>query len=65
MDDRGPLHPPGSRDVRDVLTTDPLYLVTRGSLRYPVVLGIAVALAIVLMIVFGAASESRFIYTDF
>jgi hypothetical protein len=65
MDDRGPIHPPGSRDVRDVLVTDPLFFLTRGAIRFPIVLGLAVALVAILMIVFGASSESRFIYTDF
>ena len=65
MDDSGPVHPPGSRDVRDVLKTDPLFFLTRGIVRFPIALGIAVALAVIVMIVFGASSESRFIYTDF
>ncbi len=65
MDDRGPIHPPGSRDVRDVLATDPFFAITRGAVRHPIVLGIALALAALVMIVFGASSESRFIYTDF
>jgi hypothetical protein len=65
VDDRGPIHPPGSRDVRDVLATDPLFFLVRGAVRLPVVLGLAVALMAIVMIVFGASSESRFIYTDF
>jgi hypothetical protein len=65
VDDRGPIHPPGSRDVRDVLVTDPLVFLTRGIVRFPIALGIAVALLALVMIVFGASSESRFIYTDF
>ena len=49
----------------DVLVTDPLVFLTRGIVRFPIALGIAVALLALVMIVFGASSESRFIYTDF
>lgn len=48
-----------------MLVTDPLFFITRGAIRFPIVLGLAVALVAILMIVFGASSESRFIYTDF
>ncbi len=65
MDDRGPIHPPGSRDVRDVLASDPLYRITGGLVRRPIVLGLGIALLVIVAIVFGASSESRFIYTDF
>ena len=55
----------GARDVHDALASDPLYRVSRGQLASPYLLGAAVALLIVLMIVFGPSSDSRFIYTDF
>jgi hypothetical protein len=65
VDDRGPVHPPGSRDVRDALSSDPLVRLTHGLVRHPAGLGLALALAALLMIVFGASSGARFIYTDF
>ncbi len=56
---------PGSRDVADVLKTDPLFALLRASLARPLVLGAVTFGLILLMLVFGPSSESRFIYTDF
>ncbi len=56
---------PGARDVRDVLANDPIVRVLGSRLANPVVLGL-VAFAIVLVtIVFGPSSDTRFIYTAF
>jgi hypothetical protein len=64
MDERY-LEVPGARDVADVLRTDPLYRLLGRYLCSPWVLGVTVALIVVLMVVFGPSSDSRFIYTDF
>ena len=56
---------PGSRDVADVLVTDPLSRVLGRRLMNPFVLGLVVFGLVIAMIVFGPSSESRFIYTDF
>ena len=64
MDERF-LDVPGARDVRDVLRTDPLYRMLGRRLVSPWVLGAAIALLVVLAIVFGPSADSRFIYTDF
>ena len=64
MDDRF-VEVPGAREVREVLATDPLYRVLGRRLASPWILGLAIALLIVLMIVLGPSSDSRFIYTDF
>jgi hypothetical protein len=63
MDDFGAV--PGSRDVQSVLQSDPIARLAGPQLGKPIVLGLVLALLIVLMIVFGPASDSRFIYTDF
>ena len=64
MDDRL-IDVPGARDVHEVLATDPLYRVLGRRLGSPWILGLAIAFLVVLMIVFGPSSDSRFIYTDF
>jgi len=64
MDDRF-IEVPGSRDVREVLQTDPLFRVLGLRLGSPWVLGAAIALLVVLILIFGPSSDSRFIYTDF
>jgi hypothetical protein len=56
---------PGARDVRVVLATDPIYRVLGKRLTSPWVLGATIAVLIVLTIVLGPSSDSRFIYTDF
>ena len=56
---------PGAQDVRQVLRRDPLYRLLGARLTSPWVLGAIVGLVIVLMILFGPSSDSRFIYTDF
>lgn len=56
---------PGARDVRVVLATDPIYRVLGERLTSPWMLGATIALLIVLTIVLGPSSDSRFIYTDF
>jgi hypothetical protein len=56
---------PGSRDVADVLETDPLFSLLHASLARPALLGAVVFGLILLMLIFGPSSESRFIYTDF
>ncbi len=56
---------PGSRDVEDVLETDPIHRILGPRLAHPVVLGFVLFALALAMIVLGPASESRFIYTDF
>ncbi|MBD5606762.1 MAG: hypothetical protein IAI48_16965 [Candidatus Eremiobacteraeota bacterium] len=56
---------PGSRDVADVLITDPVFRLLGRRLERPLVLGIVIFAFVLAMIVFGPSSESRFIYTDF
>lgn len=56
---------PGSRDVTDVLATDPIYRLLGRRLAHPVVLGFVLFVLALALIVLGPASESRFIYTDF
>jgi hypothetical protein len=64
MDDhRGDV--PGSRDVRDVLRSDPLYRTLGVRLANPWVMGFVLALIAIAMVVLGPSTESRFIYTDF
>lgn len=63
MDDYGEV--PGARDVRDVLATDPFAALVGDNIERSIVLGVMLAVVIALMIVFGPASDSRFIYTDF
>jgi hypothetical protein len=63
MDDEGAV--PGSRDVRVVLQSDPIARIVGPRLGNPLVLGCVLALLVIAMIVFGPASDSRFIYTDF
>ncbi len=63
MDDYGEV--PGARDVRDVLASDPLAALVGQNIERPVVVGAMLFFIVVLMIVFGPASDSRFIYTDF
>ncbi len=64
MDDRDATVP-GAVDVRRALRLDPLYLVAGRALTSSYGLGIVLALLAVAAIVFGTATESRFIYTDF
>jgi hypothetical protein len=63
MDDFGDV--PGARDVRDVLSSDPLARLAGAHMDRPLIVGALIALLIVATIVFGPASDSRFIYTDF
>jgi hypothetical protein len=63
MDDHGEV--PGARDVRDVLRSDPLSILAGRHMDRPIVVGVLIALLVVATIVFGPASDSRFIYTDF
>jgi hypothetical protein len=63
MDDYGSV--PGSRAVREVLASDPLAALVGNGIERPVVLGLMLFVIIVCTIVFGPASDSRFIYTDF
>jgi hypothetical protein len=56
---------PGSRDVTDVLETDPIRRILGMRLAHPAVLGFVLFALAVAMIVLGPSSESRFIYTDF
>ncbi len=65
MIDRDHLVVPGSRDVADVLASDPIYRLFRRRLAHPLVLGGVLFVLVLAMIVFGPSSESRFIYTDF
>lgn len=56
---------PGARDVRAVLTTDPIYRFARRLVTHPVGLGTILFLLALAILIFGPSSESRFIYTDF
>jgi hypothetical protein len=56
---------PGARDVEEVLADDPFYRVLGRLLALPAVLGIVLFAIVLAIVVFGPASESRFIYTDF
>jgi hypothetical protein len=56
---------PGSREVADVLETDPLFRLLGRRLTSPWVLGVALFVVIVAMVILGPSTESRFIYTDF
>jgi hypothetical protein len=63
VDDFGDV--PGARDVRDVLRSDPLASVVGTLIERPAVVGTMLFILAVIAIVFGPASDSRFIYTDF
>ncbi|HEY4439432.1 MAG TPA: hypothetical protein VGN14_03195 [Candidatus Elarobacter sp.] len=56
---------PGARDVREVLSSDPLFRLSMRRLGNPVMLGAAVFVLVLVMILLGPSTESRFIYTDF
>ena len=56
---------PGAQNVEEVLAQDPVYQVLGRRLAHPVFLGVVLFLIVVVMIVFGPSTESRFIYTDF
>jgi len=56
---------PGAQNVEEVLAHDPVYQVLGRRLAHPVFLGVVLFLIVVVMIVFGPSTESRFIYTDF
>ena len=56
---------PGARDVRDVLRSDPLYRIAGHRLASPLVLGVALFAIVLVMVLLGPSTESRFIYTDF
>ena len=56
---------PGAQNVEEVLAHDPVYAVLGRRLAHPVVLGVVLFLIVVVMVVFGPSTESRFIYTDF
>lgn len=64
MDDKH-IEVPGARDVESVLATDPIFRIFRLRLARPHILGVIIAILILLMIVFGPSTDSRFIYTDF
>ena len=56
---------PGSKNVEEVLEHDPVFKLIGMQLAHPVVLGVVLFLIVVAIVLFGPASESRFIYTDF
>jgi hypothetical protein len=56
---------PGAQNVEEVLAHDPVYQVLGRRLAHPIFLGVVLFLIVVVMIVFGPSTESRFIYTDF
>ncbi len=56
---------PGAQDVEDVLEHDAIFQFLGKRLADPVILGVVLFLIVVLVIVLGPSSESRFIYTDF
>ena len=56
---------PGARDVRDVLSTDPIFRLARRVIANPIGLGLVLFALAVVAIVFGPATGARFIYTDF
>jgi hypothetical protein len=56
---------PGAAPVQEVLRTDPLFRIFGVVMASPLRLGIILFVIVVAAIVFGPASESRFIYTDF
>lgn len=64
MDDAD-IRVPGAQDVREVLRNDPFYRLLGARLTSPWVLGAVIGAIVVLMILFGPSSDSRFIYTDF
>jgi hypothetical protein len=64
MDDREVVVP-GAVDIHTVLQLDPLYRMLGVALTSPYVLGVVFALLALATVIFGASSESRFIYTDF
>jgi hypothetical protein len=63
--DDGTVDVPGACDVEAVLQTDPLFVLLGRRLCSPWVLGIALGAIVILAIVFGPSTDSRFIYTDF
>ena len=56
---------PGAQNVEEVLAHDPVYKILGRRLAHPVVLGIVLFLIVLVIIVIGPSTESRFIYTDF
>jgi hypothetical protein len=56
---------PGAQNVEEVLAHDPVYSVLGHRLANPWFLGVVLFLIVVVVIVFGPSTESRFIYTDF
>ncbi len=56
---------PGAQNVEEVLSQDPVFRVLGRRLAIPVVLGVVLFALVVVAIVFGPSTESRFIYTDF
>jgi len=56
---------PGAVPIETVLRTDPLYRLLGTRLRSPWILGVVLALFALTVVVFGPATESRFIYTNF
>jgi hypothetical protein len=56
---------PGSKNVEEVLEHDPVFKLIGMHLANPAVLGVVLFLIVVAIVLFGPASESRFIYTDF
>jgi hypothetical protein len=64
MDDRD-IKVPGARPVQRVLASDPFFRAFGQRLTQPWVLGCIIALLVILVIIFGPSTDSRFIYTDF
>ena len=64
MDDRDSVVP-GAVPVETVLRTDPLYRLLGSRLHGPWTLGIVLAIFALAVVVFGTATDPRFIYTDF
>ncbi len=56
---------PGAQNVEEVLAHDPVFQVLGRRLAIPVILGVVLFALVVVAIVFGPSTESRFIYTDF
>jgi hypothetical protein len=56
---------PGAQNVEEVLSHDPIFRILGRRLAVPAILGAVLFVLVVVAIVFGPSTESRFIYTDF
>jgi hypothetical protein len=65
MEEESTASVPGARPVEEVLRSDPFFAILGSRLANPIVLGFVIAVLIVVTIVLGPSTESRFIYTDF